>query len=53
MLCYNERVMNQLSVYQLPIQGLLTQNHWAVSWLGQSKKYQELLGTLVNSKTSP
>ena len=22
-LCYNERVMNQLSVHQLPIQGLL------------------------------
>ena len=39
-LCYNERVMNQLSVHQLPIQGLLQQ---LVSWLGQSKEYQELL----------
>ena len=45
--------MNQLSIYQLPIQGLLTQNHWVVLWLGQSKEHQELLGILVNSKLSP
>ena len=44
--------MNQLSGYQLPIQGLLTQNHKVVLWLGQSKEYHELLVTLVNSKLS-
>ena len=40
-----ERRSNELSVYHLPIQGLLVQKHYVVSWLGQSKEYQELLGT--------
>ena len=53
LLSYNERVMKELSVCPLPIQSLLTQNHYVVSWLGQSKEYQELLGTIVNSKLSP
>ena len=44
--------MNQLSVYQLPIQGLLIQNHSGVM-VTSIKKYQELLGTLVNSKLTP
>ena len=35
---------NELIVYELPIQGLLIQNHLVASWLAQSKEYQELLG---------
>ena len=31
--------MNQLIISQLPIQGLLIQNHFVVLWLGQSKEY--------------
>ena len=39
------RTNESINFYQLPIQAVLTQNHKAVSWLGQSKEYQELLGT--------
>ena len=53
LLCYNERVINQLSVHQLAIQGLLIYQSRAY----MARSIKRVLGTprdsLVNSKLSP